>query len=85
MEFLLRNTHVVTVECLNEVEVKGKECSSRLMELNIACCCWRGEESMAMKKIHMMVMMELWLRTPKLRGTVNGRETLFSQRLCSMG
>ena len=51
MEFLLRNTHVVTVECLNEDEVKGKECSSELLELNIVCC-WnrRGEESMAMKK-----------------------------------
>ena len=36
---------------LNEDEVKGKECSSELMELNIVCC-WnrRGEESMAMKK-----------------------------------
>ena len=41
----------------NEDEVKGKECSSELLELNIVCC-WnrRGEESMAMKKIHIMMM-----------------------------
>ena len=55
----VRSIQVVTVECLNEDEVKGKECSSELLELNIVCC-WnrRGEESMAMKKIHMMGMME---------------------------
>ena len=47
----VRNTHVVTAECLNEDEVKGKECISELLELNIVCC-WnrRGEESMAMRK-----------------------------------
>ena len=40
----VRNTHVVTVECLNEAEVKGKDCSSGLMELNIVCCWNRREE-----------------------------------------
>ena len=40
---------------------------------------------MAMKKIHMMVMMELWLHTLKLRGTVNGRETLFHKEIVQWG
>ena len=56
----VRNTHVVTAGVFKtKLKLKEKECSSRLMELNIVCC-WnrRGEESMAMRKIHMMVMME---------------------------
>ena len=39
---------------------------------------------MAMKKIHIM-MMELWLCTSKLRGTVNGRETLYHKEIVQRG
>ena len=85
MEFLLRNTHVVTAGVFKtKMRLKGKECSSELMELNIVCAPWKrrgeyGHEENSHNDDGTVVMYLKIAWNSKWEGDS------FSQRNCPMG
>ena len=72
--------HVNTAECQTKMISKGRSAAAKQLELNRVFS-MEEDQWKAVKKFHVMVMMELWWHTSRLCGTVMGGRLSLAKKL----